>query len=110
MIDMEKMDRIMLDLGFSDALSGTEFLRAAVELYDSGKTQFTTEVYPTLGVLFLTQPASIERNIRHSIERAWERGSWEVQYKYFGYSVKPDKGCPTVSECIARLARVCREN
>lgn len=110
MINEAKMDQIMLELGFSEVLMGTDYLREAVRLYAAGKTQVAMEVYPAVAEKVMSAPARVERAIRHSIERAWERGSLDAQQRYFGWSISAAKGKPTVGECIARLARVCREN
>ena len=110
MINEAKLDQIMLELGFSEVLMGTDYMREAVRLYAAGMTQITSEIYPAVAVKFLTLPMRAERAMRHAIERAWGRGSLEAQKLYFGWSISADKGKPTVGECIARLARVCREN
>lgn len=110
MINEAKMDQIMLELGFADVLMGTDYLREAVRQYAAGKTFVSKEVYPAVAEKFISIPTRIERAIRHSIERAWERGSIDAQQRYFGWSISAAKGKPTVGECIARLARVCRED
>lgn len=110
MINEAKLDQIMLELGFSEVLMGTDYLREAVRQYAAGNTQVAMEVYPAVARKFMTSPQRAERAMRHSIERAWERGSLAAQQQYFGWSISPMKGKPTVGECIARLARVCREN
>lgn len=110
MINEEKLNKIMLELGFADVLSGTAYLREAVRLYASGNTQIVYGIFPEVAGKFCTQAQRVERCIRHAIERAWVRGSVDAQGLYFGYTVDPAKGKPTVGECIARLARVCREN
>lgn len=110
MINEAKMDQIMLELGFADVLMGTDYLREAVRQFAAGKTQITKEVYPAVAEKVMSSPVRVERGIRHAIERAWERGSLDAQQRYFGWSISAAKGKPTAGECIARLARVCREN
>ena len=110
MIYEAKLDQIMLELGFPEVLLGTDYLREAVRQYAAGKTQIAMEVYPAVAEKVMSMPARVERAMRHAIERAWERGSLEAQQFYFGWSISAAKGRPTVGECIARLARICREN
>lgn len=110
MINEAKLDQIMLELGFPEVLAGTDYLREAVRQYAAGNTQVSMEVYPAVAEKFTTLPMRAERAMRHAIERAWERGSLDAQQQYFGWSISAAKGKPTVGECIARLARVCREN
>lgn len=110
MINEAKLDQIMLELGFPEVLMGTDYLREAVRQYAAGKTQIAMEVYPAVAEKVMSSPIRVERGMRHAIERAWERGSLDAQKRYFGWSISAAKGKPTVGECIARLARVCREN
>jgi two-component system response regulator (stage 0 sporulation protein A) len=104
-----KIDDVLLELGHSDNLLGTEYIRTGVALYERG-VSMTKELYPAIAKAYATTPSRVERAMRHSIEKAWERGSFEVQTRYFGYSVDPETGRPRVGEYLARLARICREN
>ena len=111
MINEAKMDEMMIELGFPENLRGTQYLRAAAARWerDPGQ-QITGELYPALAEAFNASPTQLERCMRHAIECAWQRGSLDAQQRYFGWSISAAKGKPTVGECIARLARVCREN
>lgn len=110
MIDEQKMDEIMLTLGHTDFNRGTAFLRDGVKLYDGGMRRMTKEIYPTIAKIHGSTPSRVERCMRHSIERAWERGSYQGQTTWFGYTVNPEKGTPTVGEYLARMARICHED
>lgn len=110
MINEAKLDQIMLELGFSEVLLGTDYLREAVRQYDGGRTQIAMEVYPAVAEKFCSHPVRVERCIRHAIDSAWLRGNLEEQRRCFGWTISPERGKPTVGECIARLARICREN
>ena len=106
---MTKLDKMLLELGHTENLLGTGYLRTAVDLYTPG-TRFTKELYPAIAAAAGTTPDRVERAMRHSIERAWERGSIAAQETYFGYSIDPNTGRPTVSEYIARMAKLCHED
>lgn len=110
MINEAKMEEIMLELGHTENLLGTGYIRQAVTLYDAGTRAICKEIYPALAAAANATPQQIERNIRHSIEAAWSRGNNEAQLRWFGYSVNPATGRPTVGEYIARMARICHEN
>ena len=110
MINEEKMEMVLLALGFPEHLLGTRYLREAVRLWAAGRTQISCELYPGVAAKFNTTPQRVERAIRHAIEVAWVRGDQKAQMDYFGWTVAPDIGRPKVGECIARLARVCYEN
>lgn len=110
MINTQKLDKMMLELGHTENLKGTGYLRQGVALYDGGCTRMTKELYPALAEAAGSTPARVERAMRHSIESAWNRGSNEAQLRFFGYTVHPDKGTPTVGEYLARVARICHED
>lgn len=110
MINTEKMDEIMLQLGHTDNIRGCQYLREGIRLYDAGCRAMTKEVYPAIAEAHGTKPSRIERSMRHSIERAWERGSVDAQHKWFGYTIDPNRGRPTVGEYCARMAVICRED
>lgn len=110
MINEAKMEQIMLELGHTENLSGTGYLRQAICLYEERAGQMCGEIYPAIAQAVNASPTQVERNMRHSIEKAWNRGNIAAQQQYFGYSVSPDRGRPTVGEYVARMARLCHEN
>lgn len=109
MVNEQKMNEVMLDLGHRDNVRGTEYLRAAMRIYKPG-ISMTKELYPEIAKGAKTTAARVERCMRHSIATAWGRGSWDMQRRYFGYGVNPQTGVPTVGEWLARMERLCREN
>lgn len=109
MINERKMDEMMLELGHAENILGTGYLRRAVHYYDEGYRAMTKELYPAIAMSANTTPSRAERAMRHSITSAWNRGSIDAQLKYFGYTVRPDKGVPTVGEYVARMAKICHE-
>lgn len=106
-INEEKMDNVLLELGHDDYNRGTKYLRAAVRLYEG--QPLTKEIYPAIAKQYGSTAARVERCIRHSIEKAWNRGDSGAQLRYFGHSVDPSTGKPRAGEYIARMARMCRE-
>ena len=110
MVNKEKMDQIMLELGHTENLSGTGYLRLAICLYEERARQISGELYPAIAQAVNATPTQVERCMRHSIEKAWARGNTAAQHRYFGYSVSFDSGRPTVGEYVARMARLCHEN
>ena len=109
MINEEKLEKVLLDLGYPELLSGTRYLREAVGLYVPGMA-ITKELYPAVARLNGSTPSRIERAIRHATQTAWCRGSIMVQEMMFGSTINPETGIPTNGELVARLARVCDEN
>ena len=58
---------------------------------------------------FDTTASRVERGIRHLIEVTWTRADMDILCGYFGNTVSPDRGKPTNSEFIARIANVVRQ-
>ena len=110
MISEQKLDNLLLELGHDDFNRGTSYIREGVKHFDAGKRMMTKELYPAIAKAHGTTPARVERMMRHSIEKAWGRNSFDVQLRYFGQSVDPNRGKPTVGEYLARVARLCHEN
>lgn len=108
MIDEKKLDECMLELGHPENHLGAGYIRLGVPLYDAGCRSMTKELYPAIARAANTTPSRVERAIRHSIETAWMRGNPDAQRRLFGYSIDPYTGKPTVSEYVARMARLCR--
>ena len=64
----------------------------------------TKVLYPVIAKRNRTSPEKVERAMRHAIETAWSRGDVEVLHRTFGYSVDANRGRPTNSSFIAKLA------
>lgn len=107
-INGQKLDSIMLELGHRDNILGTGYLQIGAAMYERGMSM-TKELYPGIAKAVGSTPSRVERAMRHSIETAWDRGSMEAQLKYFGHSINPGRGVPTVGEYIARITRVCAD-
>lgn len=108
MINEERLDNTLLALGHDDYNRGTAYIRDAVKMYRPGM-MMTKELYPGIARLHESTPARVERSMRHSIGKAWQRGSHQAQLRFFGYSIDPQTGVPCVGEYVARLARLCHE-
>ena len=109
MINEQKLDAILLELGHDDFSRGTAYLRQAVKMYEPGMTM-TKDLYPGVAKAVGSTASRVERCMRHSIEKAWLRNNLQGQLKYFGWSVDPDRGRPTIGEYVARLAKICQED
>lgn len=105
-INLQELDHKMMLLGFRESIKGTEMLRVAVQEWEPGMG-ITKELYPIVARKCGSTPARVERAMRHAIETAFDRGSVDTIMGIFRYSLSPNKGAPTVSEFVARMARVC---
>ena len=109
MINEEKVDEILLELGYPEHLTGTKALREALRIYRPGM-EITRKLYPAVAAAMNSTPARVERAIRHATECAWDRQGYGTGVRYFGNTISPEKGRPCNLELIARLERLCREN
>ncbi len=109
MINEKKLREVMLELGHRDNVLGTGYLQIGAALYERGMSM-TKELYPAIAKAANTTASRAERAMRHSITTAWERGDLEAQRRYFGYTINPQTGVPTVGEYLARIAVICRED
>lgn len=109
MINEEKLDRVLLDLGHDHFNRGTAYLREAVKLRAAGAGMMCKEIYPGIAHAHNTSAAGVERAIRHSVAKAWGRCAEEQRLRFFGRGVQYANGKPAVGEYVATLARICRE-
>ena len=107
MINEEKLDEVLLTLGYDDFNRGTTYLRECVKEYTPGDK--ITALYARVGRLHGTTGSRVERAIRHVQRKAWGRCPMLTRVLYFGNSVDPDTG-PTNCELIARLERICHQD
>lgn len=108
MINERKLDRMLTVCGLPDNLRGTEQLRVAVRLYTPGM-MVTKELYPAVAAAVGSTTVRVERSMRTALESGFNRCGYDVDViEIFGNTIDPDKGKPTVSEFVARAARLCR--
>lgn len=102
----EIMDEVLLDMGHSGFDLGTKYLRKAVAAYaaTAGEAMLTKDIYPAVAAVFRTTPARVERNIRHSIGKAWKACPVAVRRQFFGAAWAESPAAPTNGCYIARVA------
>lgn len=105
-IDLERLDGIMLQMGFRDCLKGTPMFREAVQLRAwHPERKLIDDIFPEIAVKHYCTRACVERNIRTAIHCACESCPAVVLREIFGGSLAPGE-IPTNSLCIARLAKL----
>jgi two-component system response regulator (stage 0 sporulation protein A) len=102
-----EVTRLIHDMGIPANIRGYTYIREAIISVIDEPTllnSVTKELYPRVAEVFGTTAARVERAIRHAIEIAWTRGNIELLNGLFGYTVSSEKGKPTNSAFIARIA------
>lgn len=107
----EDLDRRITDmlhtLAVAPHLKGYRYLKQAIlnVICERGiLDSITHRIYPAIAERFDTTPMRVERAIRCTIENAWDRCRVETIEQVFGNSFDEDKGKPSNSEFIARIA------
>lgn len=107
----ERIYNALLELGVPNHIKGHRFVCYAIELVINNPDYIdnvTKAIYPMVAMKFDTTPSRVERAVRHAIEATWDRADFDVIAKYFGNTISPNKGKPTNSEFIARMANALR--
>ena len=102
-------EEVLQEVGVPVYLTGHERLVTALVLVvqnPSLRRYITSLLYPRIAAEAgdRVTPSQVERNIRHAIDVAWDRGDLDVFQKYFGNTVSRSRGKPTNSEFISQLA------
>ncbi len=85
----------ILQLGIPANLKGYHYLREAIllSINDSQMLESVTKLlYPAVAKKFNTTSSRVERAIRYAIETAWDKGDFNVQNSFFGYTIDDEKG------------------
>lgn len=94
-------------MGIPANIRGYQYVREAILMVMNDPellSKVTKELYPRIAQRFSTTPPRVERAIRHAIEIAWSRGNIELLNSIFGHTVDHQRGKPTNSAFIARIA------
>lgn len=105
------IDDILVELGAPNNLLGYPYLAHAILLVMEDRmyiNDITFGLYPQVAAKFDTLAARVERNIRNVIEVTFARGDTNVLHRYFGNTIKSEKGKPTNAEFISRIANVAK--
>ncbi|NMB23970.1 MAG: sporulation transcription factor Spo0A [Firmicutes bacterium] len=95
------------ELGVPAHYKGYRYLKDAIAMviYDVELLgQMTKVLYPTVAKNHQSTSAKVERSMRHAIETAWSRGDMEILHRAFGYSVDANRGRPSNSSFVAKIA------
>lgn len=105
----EVIESILTEIGIPCHLIGYNYIVYAIKIAIENPdilNNITFVLYPTVANKYETTGSRVEQGIRHAIESAWDRADFDVIEKYFGNTISAEKGKPTNSEFIARMANI----
>lgn len=103
------IENILVDVGVPANLSGFRYAVKAIEMVVENPNMVcgvTKVIYPDVAKHFGSTASRVERAIRHAVKTAWVRGDAKLLYRMFGNTVDHNKGKPTNSEFISRMAQI----
>ena len=101
------VSRFLQHAGVPVSLSGFDHLRIALRLMlrQNGLHEGTVnELYAVLSVLSGVSASVAEHAIRQAIDAAWIRADTSTLEKWFGYTVRSDRGAPSNAAFLFRAA------
>lgn len=91
----EKLEKVMLEFGIPHHIAGYTYIKQALTMIaddNSYRKNICKRLYVDIAKANDTSTTSVERGIRHAIERAYENpATVEVFAKYFGNSLDTTK-------------------
>lgn len=97
----------LIELGIARHLDGFKYIMEAVLLVLEDinyQNNFSKCLYPVVARRYNTTASCVERSIRHAVESACSHIRLAVLQREFGNTIDSDRGKPTNSEFIARVA------
>lgn len=103
----KKVVEILTEIGIPGHFKGYNYLRDAVLIVLQDRAFLngvTKRLYPYIAEKYGISPTVVERALRIAIEYAWSNGDIDYLYSLFGATISSNKGKPTNSAFIARVA------
>jgi len=94
-------------MGMSERLSGFAYLAwaaAIAAMHEDRLGAVRERLYVPVAERFHTTPQSVERLIRHAVERAADSVGARGIYAFFGNTIDPMRGKPTNAQMLAMMA------
>lgn len=104
----EKLEKVLLEFGIPHHITGYTFIKQALTMIADDKTyrkNICTRLYVDIAKANDATPNSVERGIRHALEKAFENPSTaEAFVKYFGNSIDARKDLVSNKHFLVTLA------
>lgn len=105
----KKIVKILHKLGMPSNLKGFDYIKSAIIILISEKKMIIKDLYIILAKEYSTTVHSVERSIRHAIEKSWEKNNIKFVEEIFGQSINFDKSKPTNSEFLKTILNIINE-
>lgn len=102
----ERAREMLRAMGMSDRLSGFTYLAWSSALVCDNEDRLRAvgeRVYTPVAEHLQTTPQSVERLIRHAVERTTDTVGAQAVYSFFGNTIDPMRGKPTNAQIIGML-------
>lgn len=104
--NLYKISKLLRELGMEPKLTGFLYAVYAVEMYiENNGVILLKDICMHIAGEKHTTPAAVERAMRIALEKTWQYGDLQRMYDLFGNSIDPNKGKPSNSEFVARIAQ-----
>lgn len=103
----EMIQGVIQRIGLPPGSKGYHYAKTAIKylLQDRMLLQhMTTQLYPEIAEAYGSTSSRVERNIRHAVEVAWNKGDLAYIERLFGYTVDAEKGKPTNTAFLAAVS------
>ena len=103
--------QLLCRMGMSEKLRGFTYLAWAAAIAAMSEERLYAvrdKLYIPVAERFQTTPQSVERLIRHAVERTADTVGAEQIYTFFGNTIDPMRGKPTNAQIVAMIAEKIR--
>lgn len=100
------VNKTLDELGIPCNLLGRNYLLEAIKIFRENPGIKTCQIYKDVAALVNTTNYRAERSIRHAIERGFDNLDPETIFRYFGNTISPSKGKPTIGQFISRICHL----
>ena len=104
----KRIEEELVNLGFKITSKGAIYLVDAI-YYVAFETKSVNDtiktIYEVVAQKQYTKSANVEKSIRDSIERVWNKTDEKILERYYPYEISKDSGCPTNKEFVFNMAK-----
>jgi two-component system response regulator (stage 0 sporulation protein A) len=107
----DAVHQFLMEIGANPALLGYRYIAYGIiqlALDPNLIDNITYRFYPKIALEFDSTASRVDRAIRNTIDKIWERGDMDILIKYFGNTLSPMTDRPSNGHFLARSALIIR--